>query len=1084
MVDSNYLSNEIKQANKEVDKITASINKEFNDKYAKFTIAFDVYKNSKKATREAINIEQKKTLQQKDKELAEDLIKKAEELQGFKHITKGEELQGFNQTKTTIAKNLKDLKIDFEALSLRDQNSEQNLNNKANTLNQPQNLNVEVNNQNPEGMNPQQNNNQNLQNQNLQQERQNNNLDQRETVESFEIDSSNVKQQKSTKVPKQSSFDNFKESCKSIKDRFLKLFKAKEKKEEKPVLNKDQKTPSQTKTKEKKQQEKNTLSNKPKYQNIELQNFKLSRVPDLTEELNQKLGQLKKNSQLKQPTQNNINNPDAQTNQQKEPVNQTQQQGQKNQGQPVQQENNRGQQPQQNNQQPQQQQNNTSKKVSFDGKIPQDSVDTLTKIQAQVDSLQKNLTDLGKEVDFEKNYPEKTNKQQNLEDIKPNVAQPNQSKTIAQRIQKFFNSPKNESMRNAEKRQKEMEEALKKQNLKDQKEIDNIKKNPIKSRVLGQYPSQKQQPVEQNLQNPNLMQQTGGQQQKPTNPLDLKKLNEQSEKNKKNLTALEKEWERIKDMPNLQQQQPNVQKQQQGQKGQKAQQQGQQQMPEPQQQPQGNGQGQPQNQQPVNQTQQQNQELQKQQVPEPQQVPQQPQVQNQQNQQKQQQVQPQVQNQQKQQQGQKVPQQQEEQTQQQNQVQNQVQQQVQQQVQPQVQNQQPQVQQTQKQVQEEPKVVQQRGGDGVSNDDQILQKIKDFNTAQGEQIKSLVLTLGCEDLFKKLDLEKANIHEIAKNEEVMKLMDDISKGNDIKTASKEVQEIVKEELGKIRGESQEFYKKLHKDHKFEPVKWEDNVNGNGTKTVSFKVGGEKPLVLTEKTETIQYEGENVTFRNVNLPLKLEEKPNEPVTLSFAAFTVPKGERIDEDKAEYVTVHYDKEGRLTGMSMPQPIKFLGTDEKSPIMFQGKDGKEYTLGINRGQYKAMTEKIAKNKTQTQELNKVEAKDFAVGSHDNKLQTQQIKTEQKNEASKIQNAFTDNSNKLKENTKQKETEQQITKKSNAEQKDQPNIKYNTDKTKEIIKAIGANPNLSSHNGNFSPSSTALNPQQESQGQSKQQR
>ena len=72
----------------------------------------------------------------------------------------------------------------------------------------------------------------------------------------------------------------------------------------------------------------------------------------------------------------------------------------------------------------------------------------------------------------------------------------------------------------------------------------------------------------------------------------------------------------------------------------------------------------------------------------------------------------------------------------------------------------------------------------------------------------------------------------------------------------------------------------------------------------------------------------------------------------------EGKNISAKNAAYLTAQYDKSGKLVEMKTPIPVHYSSTDKESPVCIK-RDGKIYTLPVNRGQYEAMQKEIEKNK-----------------------------------------------------------------------------------------------------------------------------
>ena len=87
-----------------------------------------------------------------------------------------------------------------------------------------------------------------------------------------------------------------------------------------------------------------------------------------------------------------------------------------------------------------------------------------------------------------------------------------------------------------------------------------------------------------------------------------------------------------------------------------------------------------------------------------------------------------------------------------------------------------------------------------------------------------------------------------------------------------------------------------------------------------------------------------------------------------------GRNIAEKDAVYFTAHYDTNGKLTEVSSPIPVKFMGKGDDA-VGYIERDGRVFTLPITQGKYKEMMIEVAKNKGHGVDLSQevaVEAKD----------------------------------------------------------------------------------------------------------------
>lgn len=164
----------------------------------------------------------------------------------------------------------------------------------------------------------------------------------------------------------------------------------------------------------------------------------------------------------------------------------------------------------------------------------------------------------------------------------------------------------------------------------------------------------------------------------------------------------------------------------------------------------------------------------------------------------------------------------------------------------------------------------------------------------------------------------------------------------------------KDLTGKLTEIEVREYGKVHEKFKdnFQTIKWEDGPAESSTRTKEVKNKNGDPLcTLTEKTETIPGGIPVSKYRTVDFPRELKGKG--PMHVSMAAQD-KNGNNIDEDKAVYFTAHYDKAGKLTEISYPQPMKF--TDKG--IGYFEMNGQAYSLPITKSKFEEMVNEIQQN------------------------------------------------------------------------------------------------------------------------------
>jgi len=209
----------------------------------------------------------------------------------------------------------------------------------------------------------------------------------------------------------------------------------------------------------------------------------------------------------------------------------------------------------------------------------------------------------------------------------------------------------------------------------------------------------------------------------------------------------------------------------------------------------------------------------------------------------------------------------------------------------------------------------------------------------------------------------------------------------------------------------EGYKKIHTDFKdsFKDVAWAEEQSA-GAKTKSCEIKNDAGEIVANIKETthdkapieVRLEnGESVkvnSYRTIDFPTKLE-KENGPLHLSMAVKD-ENGKNIAEKHAVYFTAHYDEQGKLTEVSSPVPVKFMGKGDDA-IGYIERDGKVYTLPVTQGKYKEMMQEVSKNKGHgvdlSQELEPIAEKALAKDMIMSTTPLTQEKTDKKKEVQK---------------------------------------------------------------------------------------
>ncbi len=164
------------------------------------------------------------------------------------------------------------------------------------------------------------------------------------------------------------------------------------------------------------------------------------------------------------------------------------------------------------------------------------------------------------------------------------------------------------------------------------------------------------------------------------------------------------------------------------------------------------------------------------------------------------------------------------------------------------------------------------------------------------------------------------------------------------------------------------YKKIHNKFKenFKDIEWKaspdvpnekvtniKNDQGEHIASIKETTHNTQPITLTledGKTKTIN------SYRTIDFPKKLENGKG-PMHLSMAVKD-ENGKNIPEKNAVYFTADYDENGKLTELSAPTPVQFMGNGADS-IGYVERNGKIYTLPVTKEKYQEMMQEVALNK-----------------------------------------------------------------------------------------------------------------------------
>jgi hypothetical protein len=99
-----------------------------------------------------------------------------------------------------------------------------------------------------------------------------------------------------------------------------------------------------------------------------------------------------------------------------------------------------------------------------------------------------------------------------------------------------------------------------------------------------------------------------------------------------------------------------------------------------------------------------------------------------------------------------------------------------------------------------------------------------------------------------------------------------------------------------------------------------------------------------------------SYRQIEFPKQIEGGKG-PAHFSMAVKD-ENGRNVPEKGAVYFTAHYDDKGKLTEVSSPVPVKFMGKGDDA-IGYIERGGKVYTLPVTQGKYKEMMLEVVANK-----------------------------------------------------------------------------------------------------------------------------
>ncbi len=184
-----------------------------------------------------------------------------------------------------------------------------------------------------------------------------------------------------------------------------------------------------------------------------------------------------------------------------------------------------------------------------------------------------------------------------------------------------------------------------------------------------------------------------------------------------------------------------------------------------------------------------------------------------------------------------------------------------------------------------------------------------------------------------------------------------------KAATKEVMK-TKEAQSAMNKIEVEGYREVHKIESFKNVEWAQET---GTKARIAEIKNEAGEIVASLKETTvnaaptQVTLEDGTTRTVKSYRQIDFPTNPKDIKGPAHFSMAvkdeNGNNISAKDAVYFTAHYDDDGKLTEVSSPVPVKFMGTGDDA-IGYIERNGKVYTLPVTQGKYKEMMQQVAIN------------------------------------------------------------------------------------------------------------------------------
>lgn len=195
-------------------------------------------------------------------------------------------------------------------------------------------------------------------------------------------------------------------------------------------------------------------------------------------------------------------------------------------------------------------------------------------------------------------------------------------------------------------------------------------------------------------------------------------------------------------------------------------------------------------------------------------------------------------------------------------------------------------------------------------------------------------------------------------------------------------ELFKQRINEI---SRNDYQKLHSQYKdsLKPIDWDSPSPQKGERVQILK--NDNGQILCTLTETsVEAKGNPVgvaSYRKIDFPMNLDQGAQGPLYVAMA-LKDEKGKNMPARDALYFTANYDENGKLTNMSSPVPVKFMGKGGDA-IGYIEANGQKYTLPVTRSKYEQMAKEIGLDKN-IGIATKIEVKDNSLEKNDIKIDT----------------------------------------------------------------------------------------------------